>query len=191
MSMRLYGTYTSPYVRHCRIALAETRQDYELIETDYEQSARLTPAKRVPFLEAGDLVLNDSLSILKYVRESAGQAFLPDVDDCDLFALANTALDTSINLFLLEKDGLTPEHSGYLTRQAARVGDVLGALEDRTAAMPPKKCDFTDGELRLGCFLDWALFRRRLVLDEHAQVRGLLGRLRAYKPFTDTAPMVG
>lgn len=188
MTMQLYGTYTSPYVRHCRIALAETGQDYELIETDYAQSARLAPAKRVPFLKAGDRTLNDSLSILKFVRESAGQAFLPDVDDCDLFALTNTALDTAINLFLLEKDGLTSDKSDYLGRQSQRVRDILCALDKRTATLPDKPRDFSDGELRLACFLDWGLFRERISLANHPGLNSFLERLRQYPQFSRTAP---
>lgn len=191
MTLQLYGTYTSPYVRHCRIALAETGQEFELIETDYAQSARLAPAKRVPFLEAGDRVLNDSLSILKFLRESAGQAFLPDVDDCDLFALANTALDTAVNLFLLEKDGLTPEQSGYLGRQSERVRDTLHALDKRAAGLPAKTRDFTEGELRLGCFLDWGLFRERISLAEYPGLDAFLQRVREYPPFADTPPATG
>lgn len=191
MAMQLYGTYTSPYVRHCRIALVETGQDFELIETDYAQSARLAPAKRVPFLKVGNRALNDSLSILKFVRESAGQDFLPDIDDCDLFALTNTALDTAINLFLLEKDGLTPEHSGYLGRQSERVRDTLDALDTRAATLPAQKNHYADGELRLGCFLDWGLFRERISLTDHPRLDSFLQRMRTYPAFADTAPKTG
>lgn len=188
MTIKLHGTYTSPYVRHCRIALAETGQDYELIETDYAQSARLAPAKRVPFMTAGDRTLNDSLSILKFVRESAGRAFLPDVDDCDLFALTNTALDTAINLFLLEKDGLTARESGYLVRQNERVADIMEALNRRVAQLPAKTRDFTEGELRLGCFLDWGLFRKRISLADHIELTAFLDRMKDYTPFANTSP---
>lgn len=191
MAIQLYGTYTSPYVRHCRIALAETGQDFDLIETDYTQSARLAPAKRVPFLNVGNRVLNDSLSILKFVRESAGQHFLPDIDDCDLFALTNTALDTAINLFLLEKDGLTAQESGYLGRQNERVRDILDALDSHAAALPAQTSHFTDGELRLGCFLDWGLFRERISLTDHPRLERFLQRMRAYPAFGDTAPTTG
>jgi len=188
MTIQLYGTYTSPYVRHCRIALAETGQDYELIETDYAQSARLSPAKRVPFLKAGERTLNDSLSILKFVRESAGRVFLPDVDDCDLFALTNTAMDTAINLFLLEKDGFTPAESAYLRRQSERIADILEALDRRASELPAKTSDFTEGELRLGCFLDWALFRERISLADHVELAAFLERIREYVVFANTSP---
>lgn len=185
---QLYGTYTSPYVRHCRIALAETGRDYALIETDYSQSARLAPAKRVPFLKAGNLVLNDSLSILKFIRESAGRAFLPSLEDCDLFALTNTALDTAINLFLLEKDGLTADDSDYLRRQGQRVADILDTLDRRAATLPASGSDFSEGELRLGCFLDWALFRERISLADHIELAAFLKRINEYPAFANSCP---
>lgn len=189
--MKLYGTLTSPYVRHCRIALAETGLDYELVDTDYEQSARLSPARRVPFLHDGERVLNDSLSILQHIRQTAGQPFLPNVADTDLFALTNTALDTAINVFLLEKDGITPEHGTYLARQTGRIGDILNALEARVSATPRRSSDgFTEGELRLGCFLAWALFRERLSLDAHSHLAAFLDRIGAYEPFAATPPRV-
>ncbi|NBD94978.1 MAG: glutathione S-transferase [Gammaproteobacteria bacterium] len=186
--MQLFGTYTSPYVRHCRVALVETGQDYELIETDYDRSAKLAPAKRVPFLQDGDVILNDSLSILQHIRQRAGQAFLPDVGDTDLFALTNTALDTAINLFLLEKDGLSANRTPYLSRQAGRVSDILDALESRVASFQGKSGTFTEGQLRLGCFLGWGLFRKRLTLDHHVGLQVFLHRLKQYPAFAETAP---
>lgn len=186
--MKLHGSYTSPYVRHCRIALAETGLDFEFVETDYAQSARLSPTRRVPFLHDGDLMLTDSTSILKYIRESGGQPFFPDVRDYDLFALANTALDSSVNLFLLEKDGVTPEHSNYLQRQADRVADALAALESRVGDRPGNADSFTDGELRLGCFLSWGEFRQRLTPDDHPGLARFLNGLNDYRPFAATHP---
>lgn len=47
--MELYGSYTSPFVRHCRIALLQTQQDCQFIETDAQQSATLSPTKKVPY----------------------------------------------------------------------------------------------------------------------------------------------
>ena len=91
--MKLFGSYTSPYVRHCRIVLARNGQDCRFVETDYEQSAELSPARRVPFLYDDKLMLTDSASILRYLREKAGQPFFPDIRDYDLFLLVNTAMD--------------------------------------------------------------------------------------------------
>lgn len=164
--MKLYGSYTSPYVRHCRIALAQTGQDCEFIEADFEKSAELSPARRVPFLQDGDLMLTDSASILHYVRKKAGQTFFPDIRDYDLFLLVNTAMDSTVNLFLLELDGVTPAECSYLVRQKGRVEDTLAYL-DRHVGESSKNTN-TDGMIRLGCFLSWALFRERVSLADHS-----------------------
>ena len=74
--MKLYGSLTSPYVRHARIAIAQSGFQCEFEEADYARSAELSPTARVPFFEDGDLMLTDSSSILKYVREKAGTGFL-------------------------------------------------------------------------------------------------------------------
>ena len=165
--MRLFGSYTSPYVRHCRIVLAQNEQDCQFVETDYEQSAELSPARRVPFFYEDKLMLTDSASILRYLREKAGQPFFPDIRDYDLFLLVNTAMDSTVNLFLLERDGVTPSDCGYLVRQRGRVEDTLAYL-DRHLDNPDTPTDpASDGMLRLGCFLSWALFRHRIVLSDH------------------------
>jgi glutathione S-transferase len=92
--VELFGSFTSPYVRHCRIVLAESGQNCDFVETDYAQSAAKSPTRRVPFLRDADLMLTDSTSILRYLREKAGQPFFPELIDFDFFLLVNTALDT-------------------------------------------------------------------------------------------------
>jgi len=126
--MKLYGSYTSPYVRHCRIALLEEGLDVEFIETDQTKSAELSPTKKVPFLVDGDLVLSDSSSILKYIREKAGKPFLSDVQDFDLYCFANTLMDSGANVFYLEKFGLKPEDNAYVERQNSRIQQGLEML---------------------------------------------------------------
>lgn len=187
--MKLYGSDFSPYVRHCRVALAECATPYEFIRVDYAQSAEQSPTARVPFLEDGALKLTDSASIIRHIRNRAGQDFMPDIEDYELFLLANTGMDTSINLFLLEKDGLGPENVPYLARQAARVESVLNELDARCEKLvdqiqPP----FNDGLLRVACYLSWALFRKRLSIDAHPQLRQLLQRMNEWPLFAETDP---
>jgi len=166
--MKLFGSYTSPYARHCRIVLAQNEQDCQFVETDYEQSAELSPARRVPFFYDDKLMLTDSASILRYLREKAGQPFFPDIRDYDLFLLVNTAMDSTVNLFLLERDGITPSDCGYLVRQRGRVEDTLAYLDRHLGNQDRPGDPASDGMLRLGCFLSWALFRKRISLGDHS-----------------------
>jgi len=186
--MQLHGSYTSPYVRHIRIVLAQSELDTEFVETDYAASAAQSPAARVPFLVDGELTLTDSASILKYLREKTGQSFFLDVVDFDFFLLVNTAMDSSVNLFLLEKDGVTPETSAYLARQQRRVAQTLDELERRLAAGRFDRAG--DAGIRLGCFLSWALFRERLTLDEHPALADFQRHFESDPSIAQTHPSV-
>lgn len=183
--MKLYGSYTSPFVRHCRIALAESGQHFEFVDTDYAQSAKGSPTQRVPFLRIGELQLHDSSSILKYVREHSGGEFLSDLITFDRYCLVNTALDTCINLFLLERDGFTGEQIPYLKRQQARIDAILKELNDLGW---PAELPWNDATIRLACFLDWALFRQRLSLDGYPELIKVLQQAREKDVFASTAP---
>lgn len=61
--------------------LAATGSSYEFIETDYAQSAKLSPTARAPFMEDGALRLNDSASILRHIRSRSGHRFMADIND--------------------------------------------------------------------------------------------------------------
>ncbi|RTE86749.1 MULTISPECIES: glutathione S-transferase family protein [Gammaproteobacteria] len=184
--MKLFGSYTSPFVRHCRIALEESGEQFEFVETDYAQSAEGSPAKRVPYLEIGSLKLHDSSAILKYVREHSGGDFLSNLEDFDMYCLVNTAMDTCINLFLLERDGITPEQAPYLERQQQRTHAILKSLNDTPWDFD--KLPWHDATIRLACFLDWALYRKRLTLDAYPQLQKFLAAANQHESFVRTAP---
>lgn len=183
--MKLYGSYTSPYVRHCRVAMAQSDLDYEFIEVDYVMSAERSPTAKVPFLKDGDIMLTDSSSILKYIREQSGAIFLEDIQDFDRFALSNTLLDSTINLYLLENDGLLPDQFSYLKRQQNRINAGLKALNTR---INPAQGVAQDSALRCACFIDWALFRKRFNIDGLDNLKGLLEVANQVEAFSSTAP---
>ncbi|WP_194756594.1 glutathione S-transferase family protein [Aliidiomarina indica] len=182
--IRLFGSYTSPFVRHCRIALAQAELPFEFVETDYAQSAVGSPTQRVPYATIDGQTLTDSTSILKFVREAQGHPFLPQLDECELYCLANTLLDTTINLFLLERDGLTVDAAPYLKRQLARIHAILGQLNDQSW----QNAYVDDGVLRLCCYLDWVIFRDRLDLSEYPHLLALLEQVNTDPHFAASAP---
>lgn len=183
--MKLYGSYTSPFVRHCRIVLLESGLPCEFIVTDGVASAAKSPTKKVPFLEDGDLRLTDSCSIIKYLREKNRQAFCFTAIEYDRFCMVNTLLDASVNLFMLEKDGVVPQQSAYLQRHEARIRSGLAELD---AMRWPHAGHYNDAELRLLCYLDWVLFRKRFTFDEFTNLTAFLTGARTYQPFVQTIP---
>jgi glutathione S-transferase len=186
--MELFGSYTSPFVRHCRVVLLQLGEPFEFVETDYAASARLSPTKQVPFLRDGDRFLTDSSAILQYLRERAGQRFPPETDDCQRYYLATTALNAAVNVYLLEKDGIVTQQSPYLARQAARVAGLLQILEDD---LLPIDVAVKDSVLRVACFLEWALFRKRFSLAKLPRLESFLRRAQSIEHFASTAPPAG
>lgn len=187
--MELYGSYTSPFARHCRMALLESAVAFEFVETDAAGSARLSPMQKVPFLrtvkKGHEILLTDSSAILKFIRESQGQVFMADLQRFNAFCSVNTLMDTAINLFYLEKDGVTAKESAYLARQQSRLQTGLAELERLSLA---SRAPYDDTELRLACFLDWALFRKRLSLEGYPNLQKFLAGIREYPPFAATVP---
>ncbi|MGX5915524.1 glutathione S-transferase N-terminal domain-containing protein [Aliidiomarina sp. Khilg15.8] len=185
--MKLFGSYTSPYVRHCRIALLQTETKFEFLETDYTQSAKGSPAQRVPYLQHEGMQLHDSASILKYIRFRAEQPFCASCESFDYFCLVNAALDSTVNLFLLENSGVDIHTNNYTQRQASRIESVLQALEERAA----EGLEWDDAGIRLACFIDWASFRKRLNFDKYPALLQWLDDANQDRIFTSTKPPAG
>lgn len=181
--MKLYGSFTSPFVRHCRIALMESGMEFEFIETDQASSAVKSPTKRVPFLEDGDVFLTDSSAILFYIRQKSGKAYLPTPSDLDTYSMVNTALDSTVNLFFLENNGIDINAFDYTKRQAARIVSSIAEFEKLSL---PTEAPYNDVHLRLGCYLDWGVFRKRISIDNHPNLQRFLAGMAKYPVFVDT-----
>lgn len=183
--MKLFGSYTSPFVRHCRIALLETQHAFEFVETDQAASATQSPTKRVPFLQDGDNFFTDSASILKYLREQAGSNFCASTQELDQLCLVNTALDACVNLFFLERDGVKVSEIPYLQRQAARIQSTLAELNQLSL---PTSAPYNDAQLRLACFMGWAKFRQHVDFSPFANLEAFYAGALTYAPFAATQP---
>lgn len=186
--MKLYGSYTSPFVRHVRTVLLETQQACEFIETDQAGSAAKSPTQRVPFLEDGEIVLTDSASIIKYLREKAGQTFCATAQELDLLCLVNTALDATINLFFLKRDGIDVTAVPYLQRQAARVQTTLAELNQGAIHKLAADNKFTDAQLRLACYMGWCKFRAQVDFSPLENLEQFYNSINGYAFFAATKP---
>lgn len=184
-TVKLFGSFTSPFVRHCCYVFKQLELPFEFVEADYDQSAADSPMKKVPYMSVGDLQLTDSSSIVKYAREKAGQAFLPDVVDFDRYTMINTIMDAAINLFLFDRCGITPEQAPYMVRQQARIDAGLAALE---ANINPEQPLEKDCHIRIACFVDWAVYRGRMTFTDYPKITALAKKANDDALFAETAP---
>lgn len=183
--MKLYGSYTSPFVRHVRIVLLETNQACEFIETDQAASAIKSPTQRVPFLEDGDIFLTDSNSIIKYLREKAGQTYCASAKELDDVCLVNTVLDTTANLFFIKRDGVDIDAIPYLQRQAARIQSTLAELNQSSF---PAAAPYSEAQLRLACYIGWAKFRNLVDFSVFENLEFFYAGISQYDHFVTTKP---
>lgn len=184
--IKLFGSLTSPFVRHCRLALMQSGLDWEMVELDIHSSEDPgTPTLRVPFLEDGDVKLTDSTSIVKYVREKSGQAFIADAVALDRYCLANTLLDAAINLFLLERSGVDIQANAYTRRQQKRIDMILSELDSGPLPQPGK---LDDADYRVSVGVAWGQFRKRFSIDAHQNLQRLLELAKDEPAFAATTP---
>ncbi|MGH7283071.1 MAG: glutathione S-transferase family protein [Polyangiaceae bacterium] len=184
--MKLFGHDTSPYVRRVRALLHELGAECDRDTAGWmEPSAAMleaNPIAKVPALEVNengqDLVLVDSKTIADWLLARHGvkvsapasppfQATLfhpaHRYEDENVLTIADAALDSAIQIFLFERDKITPETAPYLKRQNERVGKCLAWLDARYAdrvTLHDDVLSFID--LGLYCALDWFEFRKRL-----------------------------
>lgn len=186
--MILYGSYTSPFVRHCRIALINANIDFDFVDTDYAASAESSPAKRVPFLQDGELTLSDSSSILLHIKQKSGEAGFTDVVDFELYTLTNTAMDSEVNQFILGNAGITSENNDYMLRQKERVSACLEQMNTIMSSSTITEHKYSDGQLRLACFLAWAIFRERFSIENHTALIDFMAQINTWDLFESTSP---
>jgi glutathione S-transferase len=184
-TMKLFGSYTSPFVRHCRIVLLETEADCDFIEADINASALQSPTKRVPYLQDDDIFLTDSNSIIKYLREKSGRSFCTTAKELDTFCLVNTLMETTVNLFFLKRDGVDIEAIPYLQRQSDRVQSTLYELNQ---TLFPGNVPYNDIKIRLACFMSWAKFRQLLDFSKFQNLEGIYQEAMDYSNFSVTQP---
>lgn len=182
----LFGSYTSPFVRHCRIALLQSKLPWTFMETQFSEQTPLSPTMKVPYFRSAECTLTDSSSILRFVREQAKQTFLPEVAAYDLYCTTTTALDAGINIVLMERmDGLSVTTSSYLARQQARLDATLVVLEARDL---PTTFDLHDEYIRLACFLGWGIYRKRFDLVAYPQLQAFHRAAATHDAFAQTCP---
>jgi len=203
MSMKLYGSITSPFVRRVRFLCNEVGEPFELIDTlaDEGQARMRTknPIWKVPCIEidgpTGTQIIWDSHTILEYImhkypthpkllRAASGNEYWREKN---LVTAADGCVESAINVFYLKKDGVEVEKVAYLVKQKARVESILSWLKTEL-----KDNYFTDekriglSELTLYCILDWLSFREMYPVLSDPALKGFMDFHSSHASFVAT-----
>jgi len=169
--MKLFGTTTSPFVRRVRVVADETGQVIELINTapDAGQAKlrEVSPIRKVPVAVMDGRTIFHSPVIIDWILMTRGwHQMSPPRDPWQQHNIVNaidSALDATIQLFYLRRDGVAVDGTVYATRQLERVDAIFQWLSTQVEggrAFAGCGGGFGLAELALISTLDWMDFRQ-------------------------------
>lgn len=199
MTMTLYGTTTSPYVRRVRVVALELGLPFTWVDTftDAGQAAlrALNPVWKVPAVELdGDTVILDSRVITEHLLRRHGPGPLAPVDEDDVSArnvvtAIDGALDALINALYLQRDGVGKAQSSYVAKQHERAAAALGWVDAQVDDVWLGRAKaFGLPELALVTALEWMRFRDMYAVERHSALVRCLEHHGARESLAATRP---
>ena len=75
-----------------------------------------------------------------------------------------------------------------MLRQRNRVNACLKELNTIISSASISEYSYSDGQLRLACFLDWGVFRQRFSLEDFSSLNTFLSTIKTWELFEATTP---
>jgi glutathione S-transferase len=139
MTYKLYGSFTSPYVRKLRLLLWEDKT-VEFIPLNYLEEAgnkllkSINPLNQIPFMLVGDQPIFDSRVIYNHIAKE--KEYTPfSIDEENILSAIDTAMASGVSLFSMRKGGIdiSGHENYYIERQKERIPAILDYLATWTS----------------------------------------------------------
>lgn len=200
--MKLLASLTSPYARKVRIALAEKKIDYALVEvspwTAEDKVAAVNPLAKIPVLIVEDgLFVYDSRVIVEYLDSvSPVSRLIPEPTRQRIAvkrweALADGICDAAATIVLERKRPAARQDQDWIDRQQRKV--ELGVAELARELGERSWCNgegYSLADIAVGCALGYLDFRDPAFdwRDRHPNLARFADRLGKRASFADTVP---
>ncbi len=176
MAYTLYGSQTSPFVRRLRILMHDLPYDFKEMNIFETQDAvllnKINPLNQVPVLQHGEKTIWDSRQIFQYLNQ-LHQFQKLDWRDENLLTALEGAMDSGIALLLMKRSGMNvDENFMFINRQKERIESVLDYLSPLLKDKTLSQWNFAS--MTLYAFMDWALFRNIINIDNRPECRQFL-----------------
>lgn len=176
MGYVLYGSKTSPFVRRIRIVLDQLPYEFKEINLFEGQDAinlnKINPINQIPVLVDGANTIWDSRQIFNYLNAIHRFSNIDWMDENQLTAL-DGAMNSGVALLLMKRSGINiDEQIMYVVRQKDRIESILDYLKPYIENEALKNWDFHS--ISLYCFLDWAIFRGIIKIDQRPECQNFL-----------------
>lgn len=180
MAYTLYGSQTSPFVRRIRILLDQTPYEFEelnIFETeDAIKLNKINPINQVPAFKDGKTVIWDSRQIFNYLNALHRYQNM-DWDDENQLTAIDGAISSAVSLLLMKRSSINiDEQYMYVVRLKDKIQSILDHLKPFIEGEALTNWNFHT--ISLYCFLDWAVFRGLLKLDNRPECQALLDKYK-------------
>ena len=169
MSMTLYGSLTSPYVRRVRILLENI--DYEFKNTNvYDDTQRaefsaISPLRKLPVLTDGYAPIFDSHIISEHIRKKLGWPETT-IEQHNLISAIDAVTDSLIIVFQSKRSGIEVSEDKLIFKlQFERVPAILNWLNEQAKAGVFN--DWNLATIALISMVDWVSFRELYDLSSY------------------------
>lgn len=161
MSIELYGSITSPYVRRIRMLLDGQDHEFRLVniydENQRTEFSKISPIRKLPVLKVDDTLIYESGVIADYLLARAKQPALT-IEQNNLISAVNAATDSFVIILQSKNSGLTvDEQKMFYGLQASRIKVCLDWLEEQAKAGEFNEWNYAT--MALISLFDWATFR--------------------------------
>lgn len=199
--MKLVGSKTSPYVRKCRVILAERALPFDFVEesawTADTTVPRYNPLNKVPALVMDDgESIYDSRVICEYLDAISGGTLLPSDPARRAHVRRHEALgdglaDAGIAVFLERKREAARQDPTWISRQLDKMKGALGAMDSALGS-----AEYLGGaqpnmaDIACACALFWSEFRMPElgVRHEYPRIKAWAERMESRPSFSSTRP---
>lgn len=190
MSITLYGSLPSPYVRRIRMHLSNTPYKFEAVNIyDDESRAKfsaITPIKKMPVLVDGDTPIFDSHIISQHISQLRDLAE-PSLQQHNIISAIDAVTDSLIILFMGEKSNLNVSTDIlFFKLQLERIPESLQWLNQQAEQGAFKEWDLSS--IALTSLIDWAEFRELYKFNDYPALLAARDSHATRDIVTSTAP---
>lgn len=190
MTITLYGSKPSPYVRRIRMLLHGRDFVFSPLnvynDEDRADYAKLTPLRKLPILVDGDTTIYDSHVITSYLIEKFDLPTL-SYEQHNLISGIDAVTDSLVVLFMAKSSGIDPnEDRMVFNLQHERLPDCLNWLSEQA-----KLGAFNDWDYASMCLvimLDWIAFRDMWDVSAYGELHKVRDRFAGQPEVGPTMP---
>ncbi len=147
----------------------------------------VNPISKIPVLLANDEVIYDSRVIYNYLSKKHHWPEL-SLHDENIVSAVDGAMDSSINLFMLQRGGLDLSvANSFVERQQTRILELFKFLSPWVKVQDPEnKKHWNFATQSLYSYLDWLQFRKINDFSQHPEMKKFLSDFQNAPGVTET-----